>query len=292
MSDVTAPVNAISSINTIAYNFFTSLDENIYHALDDITFINSDILDDNFITNILGTSSSSGLLLICNSLLFGFILYYLISLILSHIIPFKLQTPAQFVFKLILITIIINSSYNICSFLLELNSNISLSIRSLGEDLFKSPICFSALQDKIKLLSLGSGFNIFSIQGFFKSFSSVGIVNLVLSYSLRYIMIKIFILLFPFAIISLLNQSTSYFFKTYIKSFISLLFSQSVIALVLLVVFALDFNSNTLFTQIIFIGAIYFLSRVNYFVKELMGGVTSIAFSNSSSLKKLLKGGI
>lgn len=290
---INLPQTIIQSVNTIFSNFFSSLDSNIYSILDDLVFINSDILNDSFISNILGVSPTSGLLLLCNSLLFGFILYYITSLILSHIVLFKLQTPYQFVCKLIIISILINHTYDICSFLLDLNSNISLVIRSIGEDLFKSEICFSALESRVNpyISDLSNSLNLFSIQGFLKSFSSIGILNLLLSYSLRYIMIKVFILLFPFAIISLLNETTSYFSKSYIKSFISLLFSQSVVALILLITFSLDFTANNLFSQVIFIGSIYCLSRVNYFMKELMGGITTTVYSNASNLKTLFKGG-
>lgn len=286
--------NIFQVINSAFSNLFSSLDSNIFSILDDIIFINSDILNDNLINKILGSSATSGLLLLCNSIILGFILYYIISLILSHIVMFKLQTPCQFVLKLIIISILINYTYDICGFMLDLNSNISSVIRSIGEELFGTSICFSNLESKINiyLSDSSNSFNVFSIQGFLKSFSSIGILNLVLSYSLRYIMIKIFILIFPFAIISLLNESSSYFFKTYIKSFISLLFTQSIVALVLLIVFSLDFTTNNLFSQVIFIGTIYCLSRVNYFMKELMGGITTTVYSNASNLQSLFKGGI
>lgn len=290
MDSITSPFqNFIQGINTIFYNFFNSVDSNIYSILDDIIFINSDILNDNFISKILGTSTSSGLLLLCNSLLFGFILYYAISLILSHIAMFRLQTPYQFICKLIIISIVINHTYDICSFLLDLNSNISLAVRSIGENLFNTSICFSNLEDKLTHLSnLGNNFNVFSIQGFLKSFSSIGVLNLILSYSLRYIMIKIFILIFPFAVISTLNESSSYFFKSYIKSFISLLFTQTIVALVLLLIYSLDFTTNNLFSQVIFIGSIYCLSRINYFMKELMGGISTTVYSSAN----INKGGL
>lgn len=289
--------NSVSSImqniNTIFSNFFSSLDMNIYSILDDIIFVNSDILNNSFITKILGASPTSGLLLLCNSLLFGFILYYIISLLLSKVVLFRLQTPYQFICKLLLISILINYSSSICGFLLDLNSNISLTIRSIGEGLFNSEICFSALEDKINIYMFDSSnsFNIFSIQGFLKTFSSVGILNLILSYSLRYIMIQVFILLFPFAIISFLNETTAYFFKSYIKSFVSLLFTQTIVSLILLLTFSLDFTTNNLFSQIIFIGSIYALSRANYFVKELLGGISTTIYSSASNLQTLFRGG-
>lgn len=291
---VNMPQNVIQTINTLFSNFFSSFDTNIYSILDDIIFISSDTLNDSFVHNVLGNSPTSGLTLLCNSLLFGFILYYIITLILSHIISIKLQPTHQFLFKLIIISILINYTENICGFLLDLNSKISLCVRSIGEDLFNSEICFSALENKINyyISDESLSFNIFSIQGFLKTFSSVGILKLILSYSFRYILIKVFVFLFPFAIISLLNETTSYFFKAYIKSFISLLFVQTIVALVLLITFSLDFTSHQLFSQVIFIGSIYALSRVNYFTQELMGGISTTVYSNASNLKTLFKGGV
>ena len=66
----------IDTINTIFQNLFKSIDSNLYKVLDELTFINSDILQDRYFEKILGTSASNGILLIANSLLIGFILYY------------------------------------------------------------------------------------------------------------------------------------------------------------------------------------------------------------------------
>ena len=68
----------IDTINTIFENLFSSIDNSLYSLLDELTFINSDILTDKYFEDILGNSSSSGILLIANTLLFAFILYYTI----------------------------------------------------------------------------------------------------------------------------------------------------------------------------------------------------------------------
>ena len=73
--------NIIEAINTILSNLFSSIDESIYSILDDITFVNSDIINDSYFEKILGTSTSNGILLIANSLLFGVLLYYSIKLL-------------------------------------------------------------------------------------------------------------------------------------------------------------------------------------------------------------------
>ena len=75
----------IDTINTIFESLFSSIDNNLYSVLDDITFISSDILYDKNFENIFGTNTTNGILLIANSLLLAYILYYAIKYLLSHL---------------------------------------------------------------------------------------------------------------------------------------------------------------------------------------------------------------
>ena len=56
--------NIIEAINTILNTLFSSIDNNVYSVLDDITFINSDIITDSYFEKILGISTANGILLI------------------------------------------------------------------------------------------------------------------------------------------------------------------------------------------------------------------------------------
>ena len=49
----------ITTINTILQNLFSSIDNSLYSILDDITFISSDIMQDSYFKNILGTSAEN-----------------------------------------------------------------------------------------------------------------------------------------------------------------------------------------------------------------------------------------
>ena len=49
--------------------------------------------------------------------------------------------------------------------------------------------------------------NVFSLDGIIKGTLTVSLLNLVFSYSLRYVMIKILILLSPFAFVSLIMEN-------------------------------------------------------------------------------------
>ena len=98
-TDITQTI--IDTINEIFQNLFSSIDNNLYSVLDNITFISSDILNDENIKKIFGTSTSNGILLIANSLLLGFILYYSIRYLMSHITFYNVENPFSFIIKLI-----------------------------------------------------------------------------------------------------------------------------------------------------------------------------------------------
>ena len=277
----------IKTINSLFENLFSSIDNNLYIILDDITFINSDILNDKLFKSIFGTNSQNGILLIANSLIIGIVIYYIIRLLYSHFLSIEIEKPIQFIFKLLFFSILINCSFFLCEQFITLNSYISSAIREIGENIFKINISFSQLIKNLNsTINISStDFNVFSLDGMIKSFLSVELLNLVFSYSLRYILIKVFILITPFAILSLINQSTSWFFKTWFRSFLSLLIIQSFVSLILLITFSINPNNMNIFNKLLYIGSLYAITKANFYIKELIGGI-STNFSNTINLLK------
>lgn len=277
------------TINSIFSDLFSSIDNSLYSILDDITFINSDIISDSYFINIFGTSSTNGILLIANALLTGFILYYAINLLFSHYSYSEIQKPGQYIFRVIIFVILMNSSYFICEQIINLNWNISLAIRQIGESIFGKDICFSSLiQELNKIVVInGNNFNLFSLDGVIKSFISLSLFNLAFNYSLRYIMLKVFILICPFAILSLINKNTNWIFKSWLRITLSLLLFQVFISLILLIIFSINYSDN-IFSKLLYIGGIYALMKANQFIKEFMGGLSTNISSNLSGLKMFL----
>ncbi len=267
----------IDTINTIFENLFSSIDNNLYSVLDNITFIGSDILNDKNFENIFGTSTSNGILLIANSLLLAYILYYSIKYLVSHFTYSRTDTPGSFILKLVLCGICMNFSFFIMQFVLDLNFNITSAIRTLGENLFGKEVSFSQLITTINTTASvdTSSINIFSIDGLIKGTLTLSLLNLVFSYSFRYVMVKVFVLLSPFAFLSLSLTHSSWFFRTWAKNLFSLLFIQIIVSLVLLVLFSMEFSDTDLFTKFIYIGGIYVLIKANSFVREFIGGVST-----------------
>lgn len=281
----------IDTINSIFSNLFSSIDNNLYSILDKLLFINEDILKESFLENLLGNSFSKSLLIIANSLLFGFSLYYCFKLLFSHFSYVEIEKPYQFIFKLLIFGICINFSYFICEKILSINYLISSSICEVGKNIFNIDISFSNLLLELNsIISIEqSSFNIFSVDGLIKSFISLGLFNLVFSYSLRYILLKVFVLITPFAILTLINHSTSWFFKTWIRSFLSLLLLQSFVSIILIIIFSLNFNSQDLFSKFLYIGGIYALSKANSYMRELIGGISTDISTNFNGISSKLK---
>lgn len=273
--DITQTI--IDAINTIFENLFSSIDNNLYSILDEITFVNSDILYDKNFESLFGTSTSNGILLIANSFLLAFILYYSARYFMAHLTYTQSETPFSFIIKLILCGIAMNFSFYILQFILDLNFNISLAIRNLGESLFHKDICFSELITMIhtQIAIDTNSLNIFSLDGLIKGTLSISLLNLVFSYSLRYIMIKVFVLLSPFAFLSLSLTKTNWFFSAWFRNLFSLLFIQLIVSLVLLILFSMDYSSSNLFSKFVYVGGIYALIKTNSFVRDFIGGVST-----------------
>lgn len=242
-----------------------------------------------FLKKIFGSSPNNGILLICNSLLIGFILYYCIQLIFSTYINSKIENPLKFIFKILIISILINNSYFLCEKILNLNFLLSSSIRAIGENIFNKNICFSQLINELNsTITIENNYDFLSFNGILKSLSSIGLLNLIFTYSLRYIMIKAFILLFPFGLLTLLNQNTSWIFKSIFRSFLSLILIQQLISIILLIVFSINFDSN-IFSKFMYIGSIYALIKANSYVREIFGGISTEVHNNFSKINYLRK---
>ena len=288
-TDITA--NIINTINTIFENLFSSINQSLYEILDDLVFVKSNILNDKYFDKLFGTSSANGILLIANSLLIGFLLYYATKYMMSNFTYNRIESPAQFVLKCIIFGICMNSSFFIVEQIIKLNYNICELIREIGHDLFGKEICFTELIKEINgnLNISDKNIDIFTLDGLIKGTLTISLLNLVFSYSLRYVMIKIFVLFSPFAFLSLTMDATSHFFKSWYKNLFSLLVIQIFVAIVLLLLFSMDYTKGNLINKFIYIGGIYALIKSNSIVRELFGGISTSIQSGISNMKMMTK---
>lgn len=279
-----------STINEMFYKIFASIDNTLYSVLDDFTFIDSDILNDSYFIDIFGLSSGQGFLLIANALVLGYLLYYSFKLLLSYLGITQVERPGKFILKIIFYAICMNFSLFICDEIIYIISLISSSIRQVGENLFHTKICFSTIIKELNsVISINESIDIFSLDGIIKTLISTGMLNLVITYAVRYVLIKVFVLISPFAILSLCNKSTSILFNSWFKSFLSLLLVQVFVAIILLLIFSLNISSNNIFSKFILIGAIFILIKANGYVREMLGGISSDVNMGIANLKSMLQ---
>lgn len=205
-----------------------------------------------------------------------------------------MQKPSQFVFKLFFCIIAVNYSYFLIQQIILIASNISLAIREVGENIFGKSICLSTFIQELNsniYINSFSGFTMFSIDGLIKGFISLSFFNLALSYSLRFIMVKVFILLTPFAFLCLITPNTSWVFKSWFKILMSLLLLQVFVSIILLISFSININSFDVSSKLIYIGSVYALIKANTFVRDFMGGLSTDISLGISNINSFIKGG-
>ena len=277
----------IDTLSSLLNTLFSSIENSVYETLDDLAFISTDILDNTIFQKLFGYHYNNGLLIIANSLLLAVCLYYCFKLVYSHFTGIQIERPYQFVFKLLIFGIFINCSYFICEMFIYFTSLISDAIRSIGSNILGEEISFSSLISNLNSVVTvdSTSLNVFSLDGILQSLISISFINLLFTYSLRFIMVKVLILIMPFALLTLINSSTAWFFKAWLKIFLSLLFIQPFISIILLIVFALDFTGTDIMSKVLCIGAIYALIRANTYVQHFIGGISTNVSQNLSLMR-------
>lgn len=282
-------ITIANTINELIQNLFSSIDNNIYSYIDEIIFLTPSSISNNNFEDLFTTSSNS-ILVIANALILAYLLYYCVKLFLSYYSGTQVQRPYQFIFKLILCAIIMNSSYFICEQLINITDLITQALQEIGSNFTSKTISFKTLVTELNsVISIsGTSLDIFSLTGIIKSFCSIGLISLMFSYAIRLIMVKVFIILAPFAILSCSINSFSWFFRSWFRSFFSLLFMQFFITIILIVTLSLDFSSN-LISKFLYVGSIYALTKSNTYIRNLIGGISTEINTNLSTLKSFLR---
>ncbi len=261
----------IDTINTLCQNLFSSIDKSVLPLLDELVFIKEDVTT-KYLERILGTDVKTGLLVLANALLLAFILYYAVRLMTSNFSGQAVESPYQFIIRAIFVAIFMNFSLTICTSIVSATSDITNFICSLSDNIFDITASFSTLFETLS--SSSKEFNMFSLSGILSGVLSMSSFTLVISFALRYILVKLLILLSPFAILCLLNNNTVGIFKSWYKCFFTILFLQIFIALILLLSFSITYdNIESPLKELLLVGVIMALLKSNEYVKELLGGL-------------------
>ena len=258
------------SLNSIFFKFFSSIDNTIYSNLDSILFINSDITDNLKFQQFFGNDSHNGLLIIINSLIIGLVLFYVLNFAVSHLIYTKVDSPYQFIFKCIIFVICSYSSFWLCKQAINFVYILTGIIREIGYSITGYEISFSGLIENINsaLYTSLQVFDIFTFDGILKFCTCITTMYILILYSVRYILCMLLILISPFSILSLANNNFDGFFKSWLKQFLELLFTQILVAIVLVIGFCIDFYSGDLLSKLNYLAITILIAKCHYDVKS------------------------
>lgn len=275
-------------ISSLINSLLTSLDTNVFSVLDELAFIKSDSISDTYFNSFF--TKQFNIISLSEALLFGFLLYYSISYLFSFLTFSNFQKPLSFLTKLLFSAILIHFSLPICEEILDFFYLLSNILKHLGSFIFTHELSFSLLHDKIIDLffsDLTLPFSLFSFDGVLKSFISFGFVNLLFTYSVRFIFIKLLVLISPIAFLTLCLDQSTWIFKIWLKNLISQLFTQLIICVILLIIFSLDGSQNPIVTKLLYVASLVCLIKASSFVKDFSSGFTSDISSSFSSIKNM-----
>lgn len=275
-------------ISSLINSLLTSLDTNVFSVLDELTFIKSDSISDTYFNSFF--TKQFNIISLSEALLFGFLLYYSISYLFSFLTFSNFQKPLSFLTKLLFSAILIHFSLPICEKILDFFYLLSDILKHLGCFILTHELSFSLLHDKIIDLffsDLTLPFSLFSFDGVLKSFISFGFVNLLFTYSVRFIFIKLLVLISPIAFLTLCLDQSTWIFKIWLKNLISQLFTQLIICVILLIIFSLDGSQNPIVTKLLYVASLVCLIKASSFVKDFSSGFTSDISSSFSSIKNM-----
>ena len=77
------------------------------------------------------------------------------------------------------------------------------------------------------------------------------------------------------------------YFKKWLISFLSLLLEQILISVILILSFSFEKNLDQTYLKILYIGILNALSKSNYYMNQIIGGISTTVQSGISNFKKV-----
>ncbi len=278
-----------TSISSLINNLLVSVDSHIFSVLDELVFIDNSVLSDKYFINFF--SKSYSMVTFAKALLFGILIYYAISYLFSFLSCNNFQKPAHFLLKFFFSAILIHFSSSICGAIISFFDLLTQIFRDIGVSLFSFHLSFSFIYQKFSSLffnDLNTSFQLFSFDGIVKSLVSLAFVNLLFTYSVRFIFIKMLLLASPFAFLSIALDQSKWIFKIWIKNFIGQLCVQLLICVIILIIFSFNNEFNPTITKLLYLGSIMCLIKASSFVKDFTSGFTSDVTTSLNNIKSNL----
>lgn len=273
----------ITNLNYLLEKVFKSIEGEIFKTLDKLTIIGPEILKEEPLKNIVFENKVNGLVIIANTLILFFIIYYVFKQLIGIYNGNKIESIYVFIIRIIIVCIIVNFSYYICEEILNIFGILGESIDTYASDLINRKVTFENLKDSIINIENIINTDLVSLDGIIKGIISFGSVSILISFSVRYVTVIFLIIISPLAFVCLSSNLTSGIFNMWVKMLIVNLTLQIGIKLLIFIPLAYK-NQNDIIYKIILVGTISLIYKFNIFIKELLARI-----SNENNVKNIFK---
>lgn len=273
----------ITNLNYLLEKVFKSIEGEIFKTLDKLTIIGPEILKEEPLKNIVFENKVNGLVIIANTLILFFVIYYVFKQLIGIYNGNKIESIYVFIIRIIIVCIIVNFSYYICEEILNIFGILGESIDTYASDLINKKVTFENLKDSIINIENIINTDLVSLDGIIKGIISFGSVSILISFSVRYVTVIFLIIISPLAFVCLSSNLTSGIFNMWVKMLIVNLTLQIGIKLLIFIPLAYK-NQNDIIYKIILVGTISLIYKFNIFIKELLARI-----SNENNVKNIFK---
>lgn len=273
----------ITNLNYLLEKVFKSIEGEIFKTLDKLTIIGPEILKEESLKNIVFENKVNGLVIIANTLILFFVIYYVFKQLIGIYNGNKIESIYVFIIRIIIVCIIVNFSYYICEEILNIFGILGESIDTYASDLINRKVTFENLKDSIINIENIINTDLVSLDGIIKGIISFGSVSILISFSVRYVTVIFLIIISPLAFVCLSSNLTSGIFNMWVKMLIVNLTLQIGIKLLIFIPLAYK-NQNDIIYKIILVGTISLIYKFNIFIKELLARI-----SNENNVKNIFK---
>ena len=264
----------INSLNSVSEKLFKSIESEVFTYLDKLVGITPDIFKQEPLKKILSQDSLNSIILIANSFVLFYIVFFVIQKLISMYNGEKSQSVYGFVIKLIIVGALVNSSFLICKEIINLTSLLSNCIDGLIQDVCGKSATFENLKESILKIEDLTKSDVLSLNGVIKGVISFGSISILINFGIRYVTIIFLIITSPFAFVTLSSESTVGIFKTWMKSFFVSLMTQIVVKIVIFIPLLYK-KTNSMMYKIILVGSIYIIYKINNFTKQIFVKISS-----------------
>ena len=273
----------ITNLNYLLEKVFKSIEGEIFKTLDKLTIIGPEILKEEPIKKIVFENKVNGLVIIANTLILFFVIYYVFKQLIGIYNGNKIESIYVFIIRIIIVCIIVNFSYYICKEILNIFGILGESIDTYASDVINKKVTFENLKDSIINIENIINTDLVSLDGIIKGIISFGSVSILISFSVRYVTVIFLIIISPLAFVCLSSNLTSGIFNMWVKMLIVNLTVQIGIKLLIFIPLAYK-NQNDIIYKIILVGTISLIYKFNIFIKELLARI-----SNENNVKNIFK---